>query len=295
MIYTHIQIDEFIAQGFDYELPESVRVLLMQLAKAAGATGALLPQKQSFKRDPQWTRTTAPLLPFHATKLVPRTAPTDVLRVLLNKMTDATYDDIARQITEIVADNLGTEGLAHVVFEIASTNQFYSQLYARLCRDLVNNFGQVFAPVIASSLDAFMGVFQTVESGNPDKDYDQFCRINKDNDRRRALAEFFANLVRLGVVLVARLQTIIDALLLQLHQAKTEPGRVAVVDEIAVNLAILCTPKPNEQQTKAWLTANVVAQLHELAAIKIKEFPSVSSKTIFKFRDLVLVLPYSAR
>lgn len=277
MIYTHTQIEEFIAQGFDYELPETVRALLAQLAKSAGATGATLP-RQSFKRDhhqdPQWSRTTRE--PFHATKLAPRTAPADVLRVLLNKLTDATYADISRQIAaQCESGSESDASLANVVFEIASTNQFYSQLYARLCKDLIH----VFAPLIAASLDTFMGVFQSVESGNPDKDYEQFCRINKDNDRRRALAEFFVNLVRLDVVPLARLQTIIDALLQQLHQAKGEPGNIAVVDEIAVNLAIL--------SKRGWLSAEIITQLHELAATKLKAYPSVSSKTIFKFRDLV--------
>jgi len=268
MIYTHTQIEELMAQGFDYELPEATKALLLQLAKAAGATSVTLPK---FKRDPQWSRTT--VVPFQATKLEPRTAPADVLRALLNKMTDDTYDDLARQIAEIV-----TADMAHVVFEIASTNQFYSRLYARLVRDL----GTVFAPVIAASLDSFMGVFQTIESGNPDKDYDQFCRINKDNDRRRALAEFFVNLARIDVVPVSKIQAIIDALLIQLNQVKAEPGHVAVVDEIAVNLAILCA--------KQWISADVLAQLKELAAIKIKALSSVSSKTIFKFRDLVATL-----
>ena len=79
-------------------------------------------------------------------------------------------------------------------FEIASTNRFYSKLYADLYADLISKF-EIMREVFNNSFDKFLEMFTTIEYVDPNVDYDKFCKINSDNEKRKALSAFFVNLM----------------------------------------------------------------------------------------------------
>ena len=70
----------------------------------------------------------------------------DKIRSYLNKLTDKNYDEISGCIITIIKDiikeedNTALEKVGKSIFEIGSFNKFWTLLYARLYKDLINNF-----------------------------------------------------------------------------------------------------------------------------------------------------------
>ena len=140
----------------------------------------------------------------------------DAIRSLLNKLTDATYGviepEILSEVNKIIRgeddevdgnNNGGTlvieeeniNKIAHSIFNTASSNMFYSALYAKLFKQLVQCH-DIFTKVFEKSYSEFVGLFKKVEYVDPNVDYNKFCEVTKMNDKRRAMSMFIINLMK---------------------------------------------------------------------------------------------------
>lgn len=116
----------------------------------------------------------------------------DQIRSALNKLTDKNYVDQFGKIMDILnqvvddpnnmTDNMTQISLA--IFDIASNNRFYSKLYADLYSNLIEHFIQM-KDIFEINLQLFLTLFEVIETADADKEYDKFCRINKDNEKER--------------------------------------------------------------------------------------------------------------
>ena len=72
----------------------------------------------------------------------------DNLRLLINKMTDKTYDKLIVTINETIQailetgdyDEASLNLIGYAIFNMATNNKFNSSIYARLCNELKNNY-----------------------------------------------------------------------------------------------------------------------------------------------------------
>ena len=98
------------------------------------------------------------------------------------------------------------------------------------------------------------------------------------------------NLVKTDIVSVLNINEILDSLFTELINIIQEKGHTAIVDEIVENIAILYDKKISGNQRNSSelfgdLTYNSLIQ--ELAALKVKQHPSITNKSIFKFMDIL--------
>jgi hypothetical protein len=146
---------------------------------------------------------------FQTTKIEQKVgfeAQIDVLRSHLNKLTDKNYIDIRNKIIEAI-ETMTNEGIANdemlklgtIIFEIASTNRFYSKIYADLYSDLINKYSMM-KEIFEENFNNFMDLFEVIEYVEPSVDYNKFCKINKDNEKRKSLAAFFVNLMNNNII-----------------------------------------------------------------------------------------------
>jgi hypothetical protein len=87
---------------------------------------------------------------FQSTKIEQNTGiacDISVIRTYLNKLTDKNYDDLKNKVCEVIEQlrnsSTSSEDMLQVstaIFEIASTNRFYSTIYANLYTDIIKNF-----------------------------------------------------------------------------------------------------------------------------------------------------------
>jgi len=327
MKYTLKDFMNITFDGFNYALPEETITLISELSLEVGSPsyiktpvfqkrenplkastssnlGGMVGKKRKGNKnvevlnDSDWEA----LRTFQTTVIEQKVgldAQIDLIRSNLNKISEKSYIDIRNKIVDLL-DQLISEGISSdemmrvskIIFEIASTNRFFSKLYADLYSDLINKY-DVMKEIFTNCFDSFIELFNNVEYVDADKDYDLFCKINKDNERRKALSTFFVNLMKNEIIPVHDLKSLLCNLLNQLVNFIEEENKKNIVDELTENIALLYSKNLFEgaldlDQTKYMIgEASVLETITKLANSKVKTYPSLSNKSIFKFMDMI--------
>lgn len=239
----------------------------------------------------------------------------DNIRSALNKLTDKTYTamltNILKEINELfTASNEDTSEehntvavmnrVASSIFNTASSNAFYSEIYARLFQDLMAKEQEpgteqyaVFRVVFERNLASFMSLFDTIEYCDPKKNYDKFCDINKANEKRKSMSLFIVNLMKFGIVEKTQVMGLMRQIQELMYTNMRQEGKTNEVDELAENLFIMVkhshmvfTAKSVDPEIVESFKARL-EQITEISKMKIKSKPSITNKTIFKHLDML--------
>jgi hypothetical protein len=225
------------------------------------------------------------------------------IRVCLNKISNKNYesqrDVIIQYIKEIIdkkdtfETEEGTESILKIelskitksIFEIASSNKFYSELYALLYKDLINSFG-CFQDNIEPFINEYMESIQKIHYIDPKVDYDKYCDLNKENDKRKAMSAFIVNLSKNEII---SKKIVIDIIMhledLVLNYCDMD-DKTNEIEELTENLFILITKSLIELKTQENFDA-IIDNIKKLAQMKTKEHKSLSSRALFKFMDIL--------
>ena len=320
MRYTLQDFNDITFNGFDIKLPEETLLIITELSQQVGsptyiktptfqkrenilktvpdAAGDFKKKKRGkpteILNDADWET----IRTFQTTKIEQKVgidAQIDLLRFWLNKMTDKTFAESCDNILDILNQLIqeGTDGvdmmrIGNAIFEIASNNRLFSKLYAELYCKLIGNL-EVMADVFNENLATFMGLFNSIEYVDPEKDYDKFCKVNIDNERRKALSLFFVNLTTNKIISESKLQGMACSLLKMLIEFIKEDNKKNEVDEITENISILFSYNKQlfESCDELFDGEKFVATIEKLANCKAKNYSSLSSKAIFRFMDLI--------
>ena len=167
-------------------------------------------------------------------------------------------------------------------------NKFWSKLYADLYKELMESF-PVMKDICMQNFESFSTLFDNIRYVSED-DYDEFCLVNKENNKRRSISSFFVHLMKEGVIETSKIADIIVKLSDKFTEYISIDGMKNQVDEICENLFILIkegieTIESDDSLEETYdKITNFVAQVTKL---KTKDYKSFTSKTLFKFMDLV--------
>jgi hypothetical protein len=321
--YTLKDFVNITFDGFDYKLPDETIHLISNLSLQVGSPSYVKTpvfQKRDLTAKPEFTKEPnsafkkkknnknmeiindddwEALRSFQTTKIEQKNgveAQVDVIRSYLNKMTDKNYLDIKNKIVEIIEvitkDNNNMEEISSVgttIFDIASTNRFYSKIYADLYSDLINKY-DVMREVFEDSFNKYMELFDTIEYVDSIVDYDKFCKINKENEKRKALSAFFVNLMVNNIITKDKIIQLLKNLLIQIQQFIGEENKKNEVDEITENVAILFKRElflESDYINEKIDNLNLIEVIEKLASSKSKSYLSLTNKSIFKFMDMI--------
>jgi len=121
----------------------------------------------------------------------------DCLREL-NKMTEENKDEKSKLICSILEEHIEEiPSFAPVFFQTLCKQVFYSKIYA----GLFHNFQkwQCFQEVFQTQYILYVESFTQIRTCSPDE-YDEYCRLKKENDERRAFSLFLVHCVQNGSV-----------------------------------------------------------------------------------------------
>jgi hypothetical protein len=317
--YTIQEFNAITFNGFNLSLPEDTIKIISELSLQVGSPSYVkTPVFQ--KRENPLKQTTQPIIDkrrkgknleineedwaairsFQTTKFEVKegiNVQIDIVRSYLNKMTDKNYIDYRNKIVDefdkIIAEHTDTNDLIQVssiIFEIASTNRFFSKIYADLYSDLFMKY-EFMRNVFENSFNSFLELFNNIEYVVPEEDYDKFCKINKDNEKRKSLSVFFVNLMINGIIDKTKIIQLLKTLLVQLAGFSVVSNKKNEVDELVENVALLykkdlfdCDCK-DENLLIDGLT--ITEFITKLARSKVQKDMSLSNKTIFKCMDLI--------
>lgn len=214
------------------------------------------------------------------------------LRSHLNKLTDKTLDDITEKIVEIIEKALEENNSEHIhtittsIFDIASSNKFFSGVYADLYSVLYTKY-EIMQGLFEDNYSSFLGMFEKINYVAPEVDYDAFCNINKENDRRRSLSTFYLNLYCSGVIPIEKIEHLLTFMMNKLLELIEISGKSVEVEEYTENIAILYK---HDMEYNPDIRLSNQKSIREtilfFATTKNKTFPSLTNKCIFKYMDV---------
>lgn len=240
------------------------------------------------------------LLQQHKTQL-------EVVRILLNKLTDKNVADTVTKLEQAIAeaqakdnqqdaenkaeedDTMMVDRVAALIFDVASNNRFFSKLYAQVYAELAKKYDFLLRTV-HDHWAKFMDLFLQIEYVDANEDYDKFCEINKKNERRKSLAAFYVNLVKLSIVGREQMHALMRELLALMYTYVQEDNKKNEVDELTETIAVLYDKdifRAAEVEVEKIEGMTIDEVIDRMAHSKVKDFKSLTSKSLFKFMDLV--------
>jgi hypothetical protein len=325
MKYTLNTIQDIIFQGFDFTLPEETLKIISELSLQVGSPDYVKTPVFQKKENPMKVEPSRELnngfkkgsrrnkaleivnnddwdsiRSFQTTKIEEKVGldvQIDLIRGLLNKMTDKNYIDIRNKIIDII-DNLVEENisvedmtrLSSTIFEMATNNRFYSKIYAELYSDLSTKYDMM-KSTFEANVVLFTNLFDKIEYVDPKIDYDKFCEINKTNEKRKSLAAFYLNLMYNTIIPKKTILTITRNLLYQMYMFIQEEDKKNEVDELSETIGILYKKElygDDDGDDYVLIEGFTITEVIEkIANSKVKDYKSLTNKSLFKFMDLI--------
>lgn len=214
------------------------------------------------------------------------------IRICLNKISQKNYDSILGLILDLVSETQKTETnsesmkkVANYIFEIASTNKFFSEIYASLYKELTSRY-DIFQNILSVFVSTFTERIKDIQYVDQNSDYDAFCANNKINDARKATCVFIVNLVKKSVLqkenLLSLIQSVIDIVLDYIDT----PDKMNQVEEITENIFLLVSESHLfMKDMDHWYV--VLEKIKSISQMKAKEKISLSSRAVFKYMDIL--------
>ena len=223
------------------------------------------------------------------------------IRLFLNKLTDKTFLDMREKIIEKInsvcalsTDSEDSIKLGSMLYEMCSTNKFYSKIFADLFAELASMYGWL-NHIFRENFRNIMDQFSNIQYIDSEKDYDGFCEMNKKNEKRRAISTFYLNLAINGFIKKEEVVKILRDILISIMNMINTPDKKNEIDELTEIVGILFNKEMIEDVDEEAvepdqyyiLDQSILETISGLAQKKAKDYPSLSNKAIFKYMDLV--------
>lgn len=331
MRYSLQKFKETIFNGFEFAVPEAAVNIINYLSSEIGASVILQSPVFQKKEHNEGVNMFSPsganrtrnrkkgnkymennnedwetLRSFQSTKIEQHSGISgeiDNLRSNLNKLTDKTFQDIRVKIIETMDcissspdfNEQNAHSVSTFIYEISSTNKFFSKIYADLYAELVTKYGFLRA-LFDAKLSSFSSQFETIQYTSPEVDYDRFCENNKINESRRSQSLFLVNLALNGFISKLSVARILRQLLETVMNTVNRTDKKNEIDELTENVAILFNKKiiegaeddsDYEEDELEISGKTIVETVTLLAKSKVKDYKSLTNKAVFKYMDLV--------
>jgi hypothetical protein len=147
--------------------------------------------------------------------------------------------------------------------------------------------------IFDKNYESYLLLFKNIVYVDPDVDYNQFCINNVSNEKRKATSAFFVNLSLNGIIPPQHIMNVLKELFESVLTLMVLPNKTNEVCELIENIAILYNAQVLKLSDTIKTTINhdgvekTFAQvITQLSTTRMKTYPSLSSKSIFKCMDL---------
>jgi hypothetical protein len=235
---------------------------------------------------------------FHTTKMEEKTGVEvlfDAIRSYLNKLTDKNMEDMTLKIIQIMEElknknqnAINVDSVFNQIFENAFNNRFYSHIYVLLYSKLLNKYDTSLTKYqekqTTELLNKIKLSIQSIEYVEPSVNYDKFCKINKENEKRKSMCEFLMNLMKQKMINREIGFQLVNELFDSLFEFIKTENKKNEVDELSELIFILWKKNFYDSLDKS---NEFLKKIELLAHSKTKDYLSLTNKTIFKFMDMI--------
>lgn len=209
------------------------------------------------------------------------------IRDLLNKLTEKTYDSISKSIFKIMDDLTDDDMkiICPIIFDIMSSNIFYSGEYTSLFKEMIEKY-QIVLSLFKSNFSNFLNIFKTIEYVSSDDNYNDFCKINKINEKRRAQSKFFSNLMLKDIIPKINILKIVLTLQERIVLYINDDNNKHIIEEIIENIYIIIETIHNSIDAENEHMKLIIMNIKWLLE-NGEDYKSVSNKATFKYMDIL--------
>ena len=280
------KIEEMLLVKNTAKLPEETVRLIEELANTVGAnTYSKTPVFQKQKRDNK-RKDFVDTSNFKKTDFNKEGVDKNIneLRSLLNKLTNTNYEKIKPKLEEHIefiinsSDQEEIKKIGNFIFETASSNKFYSEVYAILYSEIITKHS-ILKDILNDSIDTYLVLFENIELVDSNVDYDKFCKNNVLNDKRKSISLFITNLMKQNVLDMDVVTNMIYKLDTLMETNVDKADNKKIVEEIVENVFIIVTNMGScEADIKEKISGNLT---------KYNGKMGFSNKSKFKYMDII--------
>ena len=165
-------------------------------------------------------------------------------------------------------------------------NKFWSKLYAQLLKDIMGTF-PIMKTIYDKNFKSFIKLFDEINYIKAEEDYDKFCLVNKENEKRRALSSFFVHLMNYGLLGEEVVGNIIIKLVSMFEKNMYDSKHKEIINELGENICIFMKEGNENLQDNFNEIEQINTFMKFVSEASHKEYNGLTSKVIFKFIDLL--------
>lgn len=312
MYYT---VNDIKSKTSQYVLPESIITILDSIKKSLvihdnvdfqkQKTGQIIKNQKTKDEKEIWEKTKVFEIPIF--KVTEKNVPEGVnehinqIRIALNKISDKNYNS---QITIIMdyletilsIDEIYLSKVGQFIFDVASTNKFYCELYADLYLELIGK-SPIFKEILEKFVLNYKSSIENIHYVDPILDYDGYCNYTKENDKRRSMACFFIMLANRCILKTEMIIDIIKHFQAILLKYINEEGKTIECEEISEIIFIFVSLGNNNicfNRLEVW-NDDILVNVLSMSISKVKEHKSLTSRIVFKHKDLIDLIKKSKK
>jgi len=213
------------------------------------------------------------------------------IRASLNKLSSKNYDTQTELLRSYLDElsSLNDESYfmecSNYLFDVASKNKFYSEMYANLYVELSKLY-----PIFEERKEQFIidciEDLDTITYIDETQDYEGFCKNNKQNDIRRSMNTFLIHLYKKKQCNIQCILKMTTAIFDKIEVNKNTASQVHVIEELTEILYIFISELICEfKQHTSWDI--ILNNLTEYTNIKVSDYPGLTTRIKFKFMDMM--------
>lgn len=217
------------------------------------------------------------------------------IRITLNKISTSNYDKQRNAVFELVngyfqsdeeKTDVNTMRISKTIFDIASTNKFYSEMYAKLYKELVDAYA-VFRELLDDLIRGFIAMDTIPVYVDPDTDYDGFCSYSKACEIRKSTSTFIVNCFKLGVIPDSRVTDVLSEFVKYVYDRRSETDFAKSIEEVVENIYIIATLSGGDLSKNAKWCDYILPTIQLFVSEKDGNYLSMSNRAVFKLMDIL--------
>lgn len=214
----------------------------------------------------------------------------NIIRINLNKITNKNYDILSVRILDEI-DIIHENNVEHfntiknLFIDTVSNVNIYSEIYVMLYRSIIEKYDNALFN-INDDYTILKDDFLNIKIIDSEMNYDDFCKNNKNNERKRNLSLFYINLMKQELFPKEEIINLILDNQTYNFNMINDINNSDIVDEICENLFILIKNAFDyiKDDDKYSLIYNNIVSITKL---KKSENNSLTTKSKFKHMDLM--------
>jgi hypothetical protein len=219
------------------------------------------------------------------------------IRILMNKINEsnrvAKIAEIVVKIQELIEESSPDDldenmnNVFNIIYDIIMSSSMMPEIHANIISALYTEYRETFYGHLVKKIGKYIESFPNIVDVDPNQDYDAFCALSTEIIYMKKSTSVFCEIAKLGTIEIlnmAVLHKIIDNLIKNVVDSIMVKEKQKAVEEMTEALILYFAILG---KNAAAIKAENMETFIKISSYKSGETPGLSSRTKFKYMDLV--------